>query len=153
MVLGVLAVVLALDVAVFRLANRASDHLDESRMLVTEKIFGILLAALAALVLTASTASASSTSPATDPQDRHTTAAGTTEHHLRANCYLLPCTSSAAHSSSTPPHRLVLRKEQNESAGSPNLEHGRDRTADGRPKCHRVDVARRGAEHHMRDFA
>ena len=47
MVLGVLAVVLILDVAVFRLANRASDHLDESRMLVTEKIFGILLAALA----------------------------------------------------------------------------------------------------------
>ena len=47
MILGVLAVVLALDVAVFRLANRASDHLDESRMLVTEKIFGILLAALA----------------------------------------------------------------------------------------------------------
>ena len=47
MVLGVLALVLALDVAVFRLANRASDHLDESRMLVTEKIFGILLAALA----------------------------------------------------------------------------------------------------------
>ncbi|MGO9958134.1 MAG: MarC family protein [Solirubrobacteraceae bacterium] len=47
MVIGVLAVVLALDVAVFRLANRASDHLDESRMLITEKIFGILLAALA----------------------------------------------------------------------------------------------------------
>ena len=47
MVLAVLAVVLALDVGVFRLANRASDHLDESRMLVTEKIFGILLAALA----------------------------------------------------------------------------------------------------------
>ena len=47
MVLGVLALVLALDVGVFRLANRASDHLDESRMLVTEKIFGILLAALA----------------------------------------------------------------------------------------------------------
>ena len=47
MVLGVLALVLALDVCVFRLANRASDHLDESRMLVTEKIFGILLAALA----------------------------------------------------------------------------------------------------------
>ncbi len=47
MVLAVLAVVLALDVAVFRLANRASEHLDESRMLVTEKIFGILLAALA----------------------------------------------------------------------------------------------------------
>ena len=47
MVLGVLAVVLALDVGVFRWANRVSDHLDESRMLVTEKIFGILLAALA----------------------------------------------------------------------------------------------------------
>jgi small neutral amino acid transporter SnatA (MarC family) len=47
MVLGVLVVVLALDVAVFRWANRVSDHLDESRMLVTEKIFGVLLAALA----------------------------------------------------------------------------------------------------------
>ena len=47
MLLGVLAVVLALDVAVFRWANRVSDHLDESRMLVTEKIFGFLLAALA----------------------------------------------------------------------------------------------------------
>ena len=47
MVLGVLAVVLALDVAVFRWANRVGDHLDESRMLVTEKIFGVLLAALA----------------------------------------------------------------------------------------------------------
>jgi small neutral amino acid transporter SnatA (MarC family) len=29
------------------LANRVSEHLDESRMLVTEKIFGFLLAALA----------------------------------------------------------------------------------------------------------
>lgn len=47
MELGVLALVLALDVAVFRGANRVSDHLDESRMLVTEKIFGFLLAALA----------------------------------------------------------------------------------------------------------
>ena len=47
MVLGLLAVMLALDAAVFRLANRVSDKLDESRMLVTEKIFGILLAALA----------------------------------------------------------------------------------------------------------
>ena len=45
--LGVLAFVLALDVAVFRTANRVSAHLDESRMLVTEKIFGFLLAALA----------------------------------------------------------------------------------------------------------
>jgi small neutral amino acid transporter SnatA (MarC family) len=47
MVLGLLAVVLALDVAVFRWANRVSEHLDESRMLVTEKLFGVLLAALA----------------------------------------------------------------------------------------------------------
>jgi small neutral amino acid transporter SnatA (MarC family) len=47
MVLGVLAVVLALDVVVFRTANRVSAHLDESRMLVTEKVFGFLLAALA----------------------------------------------------------------------------------------------------------
>ena len=47
MVLGLLAVMLVLDAAVFRLANRVSDKLDESRMLVTEKIFGILLAALA----------------------------------------------------------------------------------------------------------
>ena len=47
MVLGVLAVVLALDFAVFRAANRVSAHLDESRMLVTEKVFGFLLAALA----------------------------------------------------------------------------------------------------------
>ena len=47
MVFALLAIVLILDVAVFRLANRVSDHLDESRMLVTEKIFGFLLAALA----------------------------------------------------------------------------------------------------------
>ncbi len=47
MVLGLLGVMLALDAAVFRLANRVSEKLDEGRMLVTEKIFGILLAALA----------------------------------------------------------------------------------------------------------
>ena len=47
MVLVVLAVVLALDVIVFRWANRVSEQLDESRLLVTEKIFGVLLAALA----------------------------------------------------------------------------------------------------------
>ena len=47
MVVVLLGVVLALDVVVFRWANRVSDHLDESRMLVTEKIFGVLLAALA----------------------------------------------------------------------------------------------------------
>jgi small neutral amino acid transporter SnatA (MarC family) len=47
MVVVLLAVVLALDVAVFRFANHVSSRLDESRMLVTEKIFGVLLAALA----------------------------------------------------------------------------------------------------------
>ena len=46
-VLALLAAVLAIDVAVFRWANRVSEHLDESRMLVTEKVFGFLLAALA----------------------------------------------------------------------------------------------------------
>lgn len=47
MVVLLLGLVLALDVAVFRFANRISSRLDESRMLVTEKIFGVLLAALA----------------------------------------------------------------------------------------------------------
>ena len=46
-VIGTLAVVIALDVVVFRWANRVSEHLDASRMLVTEKVFGFLLAALA----------------------------------------------------------------------------------------------------------
>jgi small neutral amino acid transporter SnatA (MarC family) len=47
MFVGLLIVVLALDVVVFRVANRVSSHLDEGRMLVPEKIFGRLLAALA----------------------------------------------------------------------------------------------------------
>jgi small neutral amino acid transporter SnatA (MarC family) len=46
-VVGVLALVLALDVVVFRWAVQVSNHLDASRMLVTEKVFGFLLAALA----------------------------------------------------------------------------------------------------------
>jgi small neutral amino acid transporter SnatA (MarC family) len=46
-VVGILIVIFALDVAVFRWAARVSDHMDASRMLVTEKIFGFLLAALA----------------------------------------------------------------------------------------------------------
>ena len=46
-VVGILIVVLALDVAVFRWAVRVSSHLDAGRMLVTEKVFGFLLAALA----------------------------------------------------------------------------------------------------------
>jgi small neutral amino acid transporter SnatA (MarC family) len=43
---AVLIVVLGIDAAVFRWANRVSEHLDENRMLVTEKVFGFLLAAL-----------------------------------------------------------------------------------------------------------
>ena len=46
-VVGILIVVLVLDVVVFRWAVKVSSHLDASRMLVTEKVFGFLLAALA----------------------------------------------------------------------------------------------------------
>ena len=61
MVLGVLASC-SRSTSPCSVANRVSDHLDESRMLVTEKIFGILLAALAVqLISTAWIASASST--------------------------------------------------------------------------------------------
>jgi small neutral amino acid transporter SnatA (MarC family) len=45
--LGILALVLLLDVVVFRWANRVSEKLDENRMLVTEKVFGFLIAAIA----------------------------------------------------------------------------------------------------------
>ena len=43
---GVLVVVLAFDVVVFRWAVQVSSKLDTGRMLVTEKVFGFLLAAL-----------------------------------------------------------------------------------------------------------
>ena len=46
-VVGILVVVLALDVLIFRWAVQVSNHLDASRMLITEKVFGFLLAALA----------------------------------------------------------------------------------------------------------
>ena len=46
-VVALLVLVIAIDVVVFRFANRVGAHLDESRMLVTEKVFGFLLAALA----------------------------------------------------------------------------------------------------------
>lgn len=45
--IGLLGLVLVLDIVVFRWANRVSQHLDQSRMLITEKVFGFLLAALA----------------------------------------------------------------------------------------------------------
>ena len=43
---AILAVVLLIDVAVFRWANRVSSKFDEGRMLVTEKVFGFLIAAI-----------------------------------------------------------------------------------------------------------
>ncbi len=46
-VVCLLAIIISLDIVVFRWANRVSEHLDQSRMLVTEKVFGFLLAALA----------------------------------------------------------------------------------------------------------
>ena len=45
--LGILVFVLLIDVVVFRWANRVSEKLDENRMLVTEKVFGFLIAAIA----------------------------------------------------------------------------------------------------------
>ena len=45
--LGILVFVLIVDVVVFRWANRVSEKLDENRMLVTEKVFGFLIAAIA----------------------------------------------------------------------------------------------------------
>jgi multiple antibiotic resistance protein len=45
-VLVALALVLAIDAMVFHWANRLGEHLNEDRMVVTEKVFGFLLAAL-----------------------------------------------------------------------------------------------------------
>lgn len=45
--LVLLAAVLTLDLAVFSLARRVKNPVDEGRMLVTEKLFGVLLAAVA----------------------------------------------------------------------------------------------------------
>jgi small neutral amino acid transporter SnatA (MarC family) len=44
----ILLIVLLIDAAVFRWANRVSAKLDEGRTLVTEKVFGFLIAAIAA---------------------------------------------------------------------------------------------------------
>jgi multiple antibiotic resistance protein len=44
--IGILAVVLLIDVATFRWANQVSSRLDEGRMLVVEKVFGFLIAAI-----------------------------------------------------------------------------------------------------------
>ena len=44
--LGLLATVLVIDLLVFTWGNRVNDGLNENTMLVTEKVFGFLLAAL-----------------------------------------------------------------------------------------------------------
>jgi small neutral amino acid transporter SnatA (MarC family) len=45
--IAILALVLLIDVVVFRWANRVSARLNEDRMLVVEKVFGFLIAAIA----------------------------------------------------------------------------------------------------------
>ena len=45
--IAILLFVLLIDIAVFRWANQVSAKLDESRMLVTGKVFGFLIAAIA----------------------------------------------------------------------------------------------------------
>jgi small neutral amino acid transporter SnatA (MarC family) len=59
-----LAVVLLIDVLVFRWANQVSDKLDENRMLVTEKVFGFLIAAIAVQLILDGLATAGVITPA-----------------------------------------------------------------------------------------
>jgi len=60
---GILAVVLLIDVVVFRWANQVSAKLDENRMLVTEKVFGFLIAAIAVQLVLDGLASAGVIAP------------------------------------------------------------------------------------------
>jgi multiple antibiotic resistance protein len=60
---GILAVVLLIDAAVFRWANLVSARLDENRMLVTEKVFGFLIAAIAVQLVLDGLASAGVIAP------------------------------------------------------------------------------------------
>jgi small neutral amino acid transporter SnatA (MarC family) len=61
--IGILAVVLLIDVVVFRFANQVSARLDENRMLVTEKVFGFLIAAIAVQLILDGLASAGIIAP------------------------------------------------------------------------------------------
>ncbi len=63
MAVGILAVVLLIDVLVFRWANQVSSRLDENRMLVTEKVFGFLIAAIAVQLMLDGLASAGIIAP------------------------------------------------------------------------------------------
>ncbi len=56
--IAILGFVLLMDVAVFRWANRVGARLDENRMLVTEKVFGFLIAAIAVQLILDGLASA-----------------------------------------------------------------------------------------------
>jgi small neutral amino acid transporter SnatA (MarC family) len=62
--IGILVFVLLIDVVVFRWANKVSDKLDEGRMLVTEKVFGFLIAAIAVQLILDGLASAGVIAPA-----------------------------------------------------------------------------------------
>ena len=55
---ALLAVVLLIDVVVFRWAGQVSARLDRNRMLVTEKVFGFLIAAIAVQLILDGLASA-----------------------------------------------------------------------------------------------
>jgi small neutral amino acid transporter SnatA (MarC family) len=61
--IATLAVVLLIDVVVFRWANQVSAKLDENRMLVTEKVFGFLIAAIAVQLILDGLASAGVIAP------------------------------------------------------------------------------------------
>ena len=61
--IAILALVLLIDVAVFRWANQVSAKLDENRMLVTEKVFGFLIAAIAVQLILDGLASAGVIAP------------------------------------------------------------------------------------------
>ena len=61
--IGILVVVLLIDIVVFRFANRVSAKLDEQRMLVTEKVFGFLIAAIAVQLILDGLASAGIIAP------------------------------------------------------------------------------------------
>ena len=61
--IAILAFVLLIDVAVFRWANQVSAKLDENRMLVTEKVFGFLIAAIAVQLILDGLASAGVIAP------------------------------------------------------------------------------------------
>ena len=61
--IAILLLVLLIDIAVFRWANQVSAKLDENRMLVTEKVFGFLIAAIAVQLILDGLASAGVIAP------------------------------------------------------------------------------------------